>query len=173
MKAIQFSVAIIGAGLAGMSCARHLQSDACKVTLFDSARISPGGAGLDIRQGKTVCDIWHEDGWRVASLEAGAHAYDYDILILALPGPYAAALLAPLLPATAMEVAAMERKDEGCIWLPAVRAGVCGDWLHGGQEGDAWLSGRALAARVRSQCEADQNSVEAVSANVRGAPSTR
>ncbi len=173
MKAIQFNVVIIGAGLAGMSCARHLQNDAWKVTLFDAGRISPGGAGLDIRQGKTICDIWYEDGWRVASLEAGANAVDYDVLILALPAPRAAALLAPLLPATAMEVAAMEQTEEGCLWLPAVQVGICGDWLYGDQEGAAWLSGRTLAARMLSQRAVDQNSVAAVSANVRGAPSTR
>ncbi len=173
MKAIQFNVAIIGAGLAGMSCARHLQSDVCNVTLFDAGRVSPGGAGLDIHQGKTICDIWHEDGWRVASLEKGPHNQDYDALVLALPAPYASALLAPLLPATAMEVAAREQSEDGCLLLPAVQAGVCGDWLYGGQEGAAWLSGRALAARILSQRAADQNSVEAVSANVRGAPSTR
>lgn len=34
------------------------------------------------------------------------------------------------------------------VWLPAVRVGVCGDWLGGGRVEDAWLSGRALAAQV-------------------------
>ena len=34
------------------------------------------------------------------------------------------------------------------IWLPAVRVGVCGDWLAGGRVEDAWLSGRTLAAQV-------------------------
>src|SRR5450830_984699 len=173
MNAIQLNVAIIGAGLAGMACARHLQSDICKVTLFDAARVSPGGAGLAIRQNMTVCDIWHEQGWRVASLEAGAHVDDYDALVLALSAPHVAALLAPLLPTTAMEVAAMERSEQRCIWLPAVQVGVCGDWLYGEQEGSAWLSGRALAARLLSQRVADQNSVEAVRPKVRGAPSTR
>lgn len=168
MNATQFNVAVIGADAAGMSCARHLQSDACRVTLFDAAT--------------TVCDIWHEGherhqgherGWRIASLEAGAHAGEFDALVLALPAPQAAALLAPLLPATAIEVAAMLPSRDQCIWLSAVQVGLCGDWLCGGQEGDAWLSGRALAARMLSQQAADQNSVDAVRPNVRGAPSTR
>lgn len=34
------------------------------------------------------------------------------------------------------------------VWLPAVRVGLCGDWLSGGRVEDAWLSGRALAANV-------------------------
>jgi predicted NAD/FAD-dependent oxidoreductase len=34
------------------------------------------------------------------------------------------------------------------IWLPAVRVGLCGDWLSGGRVEDAWLSGRSLAANV-------------------------
>ncbi|MYN25336.1 NAD(P)-binding protein [Duganella levis] len=162
MNVTQFNVAVIGADAAGMSCARHLQSDACRVTLFDAAT--------------TVCDIWHEGhegGWRIASLEAGAHAGDFDALVLALPAPQAAALLAPLLPATAMEVAAMLPSSDQCIWLPAVQLGLCGDWLCGGQEGDAWLSGRALAARMLSQRASDQNSMDAVRPKVRGAPSTR
>jgi predicted NAD/FAD-dependent oxidoreductase len=173
MKAIHFNVAIIGAGLAGMACARHLDGGGCHVTLFDARRVSPGGAGLDIRQGMTICDIWHEDGWRVASLEAGAHMQDYDALVLALSAPRAASLLAPLLPATALEVTTAGPLEEGCIWLPAVQVGVCGEWLHGAPEGGAWLSGRALAARMISQRAADQNSVEALIEKVRGAPSTR
>lgn len=173
MNATQFTVAIIGAGLAGMSCASHLQKAACKVTLFDAARVSAGGAGLTIRQSMTVCDIWHEDGWRLASMEAGAHMEDYDALVLALPAPQAAALLAPLLPATALEVAAMQSSEDRCIWLPSVQIGVCGEWLCGSKEGDAWLSGRALTARILSERFAGQNSVDAVRPKVRGAPSTR
>ena len=42
-------------------------------------------------------------------------------------------------------VPAMRRE---AVWLPAVRVGVCGDWLAGGRVEDAWLSGRALAAQV-------------------------
>jgi len=34
------------------------------------------------------------------------------------------------------------------VWLPAVRVGLCGDWLGGGRVEDAWLSGLALAAKV-------------------------
>ncbi|NYE60312.1 putative NAD/FAD-dependent oxidoreductase [Duganella sp. 1224] len=127
------------------------------MTLFDASRVSPGGAGLTIHQRMTICDIWHEDGWRVASLETGAHDEDFDALVLALPAKQASALLVPLLPATAMQVAAMAPSAEQCMWLPAVQVGVCGDWLCGGNEGDAWLSGRALAARILSQRAADRH----------------
>jgi predicted NAD/FAD-dependent oxidoreductase len=173
MKSNQFNVAVIGAGLAGMSCARHLQSDACRVTMFDAKRHSPGGGDLTIRQSMTICDIWHDEGWRLASLETGTLGEEFDALVLALPAANAAALLAPLLPSTATQVAAMEPSDDQCIWLPAVQVGLCGGWLRGDHEGDAWLSGRALAARMLSQRAADQNSVEAVRLSVRGAPSTR
>lgn len=173
MKANIFNVGVVGAGLAGMSCARHLQSDLYKVTMFDAKRLNPGGVDLTIRQGMTICDIWHEGGWRLASLETGALGEMFDALMLALPAAQASALLAPLLPATAMQVASMEPSADHCIWLPAVQVGVCGGWLRGDHEGDAWLSGRALAARMLSQRTADQNSVEAVRPKVRGAPSTR
>jgi predicted NAD/FAD-dependent oxidoreductase len=173
MNASKFSVAVVGAGLAGMSCARHLQSDLCKVTMFDAKRLNPGGVELTIRQSMTISDIWHEGGWRLASLESGTLGEAFDVLVLALPAAHAAALLAPLLPATAMQVAAMASSADQCIWQPAVQVGVCGGWLRGDQEGDAWLSGRALAALMLSQRVADQNSVDAVRPNVRGAPSTR
>lgn len=35
-----------------------------------------------------------------------------------------------------------------CLWNPARRIGVCGDWLIGPRVEAAWLSGRALAAAV-------------------------
>jgi predicted NAD/FAD-dependent oxidoreductase len=40
------------------------------------------------------------------------------------------------------------------VWLPAVRVGLCGDWLGGGRVEDAWLSGQALAAKLlaRTPC---------------------
>ncbi|MYM75390.1 NAD(P)-binding protein [Duganella sp. FT134W] len=173
MKANILNLGVIGAGLAGMSCARHLQSDLCKVTMFDGKRLSPGGVELTIRQSMTICDIWHEEGWRLASLESGTLGEVFDALVLALPAAQASALLAPLLPATAMQVASMEPSADHCIWLPAVQVGVCGGWLRGDHEGDAWLSGRALAARMLRQRTAAQNSVEAVRPKVRGAPSTR
>ena len=37
---------------------------------------------------------------------------------------------------------------DSAVWLPAVRVGLCGDWLQGGRVEDAWLSGRALAMSV-------------------------
>jgi len=46
-------IAVIGAGLAGLSCARHLQDAGCRVTVFDKAR-GPGGR-MSTRRG---------DGWQ-------------------------------------------------------------------------------------------------------------
>ncbi|MRW84598.1 NAD(P)-binding protein [Pseudoduganella sp. FT26W] len=148
MTVTQLNVAVLGAGPAGLSCARHLQSDVCSVTVFDPARAQIESRGVSIRQGATVCDIWHEEGWRLASMEEGAYDVDYDVLVLALPAPQSAALLESLLPATAQQVASMAPAKEQCIWVPAVRVGLCGDWLSGGAAGDAWLSGRALAGHL-------------------------
>lgn len=38
--------------------------------------------------------------------------------------------------------------SEVCLWEPAQRLGVCGDWLNGGTVEAAWLSGLALARRI-------------------------
>lgn len=37
---------------------------------------------------------------------------------------------------------------ESCIWDPALRLGLCGDWCLGPRVEAAWLSGRALAAAL-------------------------
>lgn len=172
MYSPQLHVAVIGAGEAGLSCALHLQSDACTVTVFDAARVRVTG-GMPVQSNVTIFDIWHDDGWRVASLEHGAHHQRFDALVLAMPALKAAELLEPLLPMTALRASSMAPRPAQCIWVPAVQIGLCGGWLCGGQDGDAWLSGRALAARLLDQLGMDQNSAEAVSAKVRGAPSTR
>ena len=105
-------------------------------------------AVFDPAQGATINDIWHEDGWYVATREQGAHAQAYDALVLALPAREAADLLEPLLPATATRVFTGAPSPELCIWISAVRVGLCGGWLCGGKEWDAVLSGRAVAARL-------------------------
>jgi predicted NAD/FAD-dependent oxidoreductase len=150
MNVIPFKVAVIGGGAAALSCARHLQNDHCRVTVFDPVPDLARGGAIAVRRGVTICDIWYEENWRLASLEEGVDVEEYAALVLALPALQSAALLEPLLPATAQQVAAMTPAEKGCVWLPAVQTGVCGDWLRGGQEGDAWLSGRALAALVLS-----------------------
>lgn len=136
MTNTHLQVAVIGASAAGLSCARHLRSQACGVAVFDPD------------QGTTVSDIWHDEGWRLASREKGRHAERFDVLVLALPARQAAELLEPLLPMTAMRAFTMAPSSDHCIWIPAVQVGLCGDWLYGGREGDASLSGRALAARL-------------------------
>jgi predicted NAD/FAD-dependent oxidoreductase len=136
MNNAHFHVAVIGASAAGLSCALHLQGEACSVVVFDPAH------------GTTISDIWHDDGWHLASREAGRHAEQYDVLVLALPAQQAAALLQPLLPMTALRAFTKAPSPEQYIWIPAVKVGLCGDWLSGEQQGDGELSGRALAARL-------------------------
>ena len=41
-----------------------------------------------------------------------------------------------------------QASTEVCWWQPALRLGVCGDWLNGGTVEAAWLSGTALAQRI-------------------------
>ena len=53
MIAARRHIAVIGAGMAGLSCARHLQEAGCRVTVFDKAR-GPGGR-MSTRRG---------DGWQ-------------------------------------------------------------------------------------------------------------
>jgi predicted NAD/FAD-dependent oxidoreductase len=53
MIAARRHIAVIGAGLAGLSCARHVQEAGCRVTVFDKAR-GPGGR-MSTRRG---------DGWQ-------------------------------------------------------------------------------------------------------------
>ena len=53
MLATRRHIAVIGAGMAGLSCARHLQQAGCRVTVFDKAR-GPGGR-MSTRRG---------DGWQ-------------------------------------------------------------------------------------------------------------
>ncbi|MBB3191692.1 NAD(P)/FAD-dependent oxidoreductase [Halomonas cerina] len=50
------STAIIGAGIAGLACARHLQAAGGSVTLFDKAR-GPGGRMASRRLGEAVVDL--------------------------------------------------------------------------------------------------------------------
>ena len=54
MIAARRHIAVIGAGMAGLSCARHLQEAGCRVTVFDKAR-GPGGR-MSTRRG---------DGWQI------------------------------------------------------------------------------------------------------------
>lgn len=138
MNSTHFHVAVVGASAAGLSCAQQLQSQCCDVVLFDPA------------QGTTVLDIWHDEGWRLASREKGAHRERFDALVLALPAQLAADLLEPLLPMTAMRAFTRTPSPEHCIWIPAVQVGLCGDWLCGAQK-DGALSGRALAARLMKE----------------------
>ncbi|MET0266269.1 MAG: hypothetical protein ABW202_11690 [Duganella sp.] len=154
-------IAVIGAGLAGLSCAQHVQWAGCAVTMFDKAGATGVVCigGLHLLGGHTISEMYHEPGhggWRLHSVEHGAHKEGFDALLLALPAAQAATLLEPLLPWTAIQCSTAALGADGArvqpaVWLPAVRVGVCGDWLAGGRLEGAWLSGRALAAQVLAQ----------------------
>lgn len=144
MNNFHFHVAVVGASAAGLACAQQLQSQACGVTVFDP----------DL--GTTIADIWHDEAWKLASREKGAHAQRFDALLLALPAHHAADLLEPLLPMTAMRAFTKAPSREHCIWIPAVQVGLCGEWLCGGPEKDGAVSGRALAARLLRELVASE-----------------
>ena len=67
-----------------------------------------------------------------------------DALGLAVPAPIAAA-------AHRWRYALSAGIGGGSLWNPALRLGVCGDWLVGPRIESAWLSGRALARAVEQQ----------------------
>ena len=50
--------------------------------------------------------------------------------------------------------------DVGCLWDPARRLGVCGDWCHGSRVEGALLSGMAMAGRVLGLPDRDEVPVE-------------
>ena len=41
--------------------------------------------------------------------------------------------------------------EQGCLWQPSVRLGVCGDWCAGSRVEGAFISGRSLADRLIEQ----------------------
>lgn len=67
-------------------------------------------------------------------------------------GDRVGAALPPVLTASAhrWRYAKSGREGSGALWDPAVRLGVCGDWLLGPRVECAWLSGVRLAAMVCS-----------------------
>jgi predicted NAD/FAD-dependent oxidoreductase len=67
MTILRPHVAVIGAGMAGLSCARHLQDGGCRVTVFDKGR-APGGRMSTRRDADWQCD--HGAQYFVARHEA-------------------------------------------------------------------------------------------------------
>ena len=55
MPNTRLNLAVIGAGLAGLSCAQHLQKAGCRVTVFEKAR-GPGGRMSTRRADHWQCD---------------------------------------------------------------------------------------------------------------------
>lgn len=191
----QASIAIIGAGIAGLSCAIQLQQAGLKVTLFDKSRGPSGrmstrrgddwqcdhGAqyftardpafrsevarwqaagvaapwqpqlailgglndhqpdlglerfvgtprmtaparllaeGLDLQLQHTVTALIREQaGWQIETLENGRLAACFDALLLAVPAPQAAPLLAPVAPAMAAKAAQTPMRGSWALML--------------------------------------------------------
>jgi renalase len=70
MTILRPHVAVIGAGMAGLSCARHLQDSGCRVSVFDKGR-TPGGRMSTRRETDWQCD--HGAQYFVARNEAFRH----------------------------------------------------------------------------------------------------
>ncbi|GGD84959.1 FAD-dependent oxidoreductase [Tsuneonella deserti] len=52
---------------------------------------------------------------------------------------------------------------DGALWNPALRLGVCGDWLLGPRVECAWMSGRLLAGKMSARPEEARQSVSLTS----------
>ena len=120
--------------------------------------VEPGGAiGWAARNsakpGRTGPEAWviqAAPGWSTEHLED-----DADAVAAALPGLLGASLGTSLPEPASLSAHRWRYARSGgigcaCLWEPAERLGVCGDWLPGGGVEEAWRSGMALAAAIGS-----------------------
>ncbi|MCK8788116.1 NAD(P)-binding protein [Roseomonas sp. NAR14] len=123
----------------------------------DTRRFAEGPLAWIAREGSrpgadpAASDRWvahASPGWSRRHLEADPQAVAP--LLLALFRDATGAAAAPLhLAAHRWRHALTERPlGEAALWDPAAGLGLCGDWCLDGRVEAAWLSGRALAARV-------------------------
>ncbi len=130
--------------------------DARDVVIRDTGVIG-WAASNRTKPGRGPAEAWVVQAnapWSSAQLEAGPD--DVEAVLLselgrALGGP----IPAPIASAThRWRYALSAGTGEGALWNPALRLGLCGDWLLGPRVECAWLSGTALADRIESSAAA-------------------
>jgi len=120
---------------------------------FDAAFVNHGPLGW-IARDRSKPDRPGSDVWVLQASATWSAAHlddDSDSVTAALLAAFAALGAPPPAAVTAHRwryARAQQPAFNQAVWLPAVRVGLCGDWLAGGRVEDAWLSGRALAAQV-------------------------
>lgn len=120
---------------------------------YDAAFINDGPlrwvARDSSKPGRTGSEVWV---LQAAAEWSAAHVEDDESTVTALLLEAFAALGGPAPDAVTAHrwryAKAGEPSSRQAVWLPAVRVGLCGDWLGGGRVEDAWLSGQSLAAEV-------------------------
>jgi renalase len=139
MSDTRLNVAVIGAGLAGLSCGRHLQNGGCRVTLFEKAR-GPGGRMSTRRADGWQCDHGaqyftvrdHAFREEVARWEAAGVAALWEPKIAVIGGGKAE-------PDSVVRFVGMPRMNAPAAWLAAglqVHSGVTIDDMR--HEADGW-----------------------------------
>jgi predicted NAD/FAD-dependent oxidoreductase len=120
---------------------------------FDAAFVNHGPlrwiARDSSKPGRPGADVWTlqaSAAWSAAHLDDDSASVTAALLaaFAALGAPPPAAVTAHRWRYARAQQPALNQ----AVWLPAVRVGLCGDWLGGGRVEDAWLSGRALAAQA-------------------------
>ena len=139
MPGTRLNVAVVGAGLAGLSCGRHLQSAGCRVTMFEKAR-GPGGRISTRRADGWQCDhgaqyfTVRDNAFReeVARWEAAGVAAPWEPKIAVIGGGKA-------VPDSVVRFVGVPRMSAPAAWLAAglvVHSGVTIDHLD--HEGEGW-----------------------------------
>lgn len=163
--AMTHAAAVIGAGLAGLACARRLVDAGLRVSVFDKgirrrdpSRTSEPAPGAERR----------DDGWRSGGrpdrpvldrpvrFRASAAGRAPEWVGLALQESLAALLDFRALPlfgqAHRWRFARVARAAATPFaWNSTLRLGACGDWRLGPSAECAWLSGNQLAAAILSR----------------------
>jgi predicted NAD/FAD-dependent oxidoreductase len=100
------------------------------------------------RSGPEAWVIQASPDWSRDHLEREAPRVADDLLAAFFEAAGRAAVSPVMLTAHRWRYARSGSARQEFLWDPALRLGACGDWLRGPRVENAWLSGRALAARV-------------------------